>query len=462
MSKDVSGGQDAGDSGSERIEDSQRRDAMKFVGTAALLAVPAGLTTLSSEAASAAELLPMTSYSPAKSQEAWKVFHDEVDDFRAWLMSQPFAKASMARAQAEYLAIQMPSITFMYYGGGHTGYPLIRTDSFFVPMLYTTGFPNPDFIYRFVFLDGSRPYRMWGKLGSARLFNNVQMFSAFFGSSEPMIGTQTFSVFDYAKVDGSFEILLGPDVPADQGIRLNPKHRGMFLAFREAIVDWDNETRMDISIELLDDVNDPAVFDEDEMAERILSSARFIGRRRKTLETNWNVALGDGVWHKFKQLPHVEESTNKLGANPLAHYLYLPYDFADDEALVVEMVLPDCVYWGVQMMDMWMQSLDYSFHQSSLNNAQCKPDDDGVLRMVVAHRDPGVPNWVDTVAPSAGVLVYRVYDSKGEVLVPIVKRVKLADVRKELPKGTQVVTAEQRKQQLKARSRASLGRYGYF
>lgn len=462
MSNDFNGDNDATNPGSDGNLDSQRRDTMKLISTAALSVATAGLTTPSAEAASAAELSSVTSYSSAKSQEAWKVFHNEIDEFRAWLLSQPFAESSMARAQAEYLSVQMPSMTFMYYGGSHTGYPLIRTDSFFVPLLYTTGFPNPDFIYRFVFLDGARPYRLWGKLGSARLFNNVQMFSAFFGSAEPMIGTQTFSVFDYADDDGSFEILLGPDVPADKGIRLNPAHHGMFLAFREAIVDWGNDTRMEISIELLDDVYDPIVFDEDEMAERILSSARFIGRRRMTLETNWKVALGDGVWHMFKQLPHVEESTNKLGANPLARYLYLPYDFPVDEALVIEMIVPDCAYWGTQMMDMWMQSLDYSFHQSSLNKSQCQPDDDGVLRLVVAHRDPGVPNWIDPVAPSAGVLVYRVYDPKGEVLIPTVKRIKLADARNELPKSTQVVTAEQRKQNLKVRSRASLGRYGYF
>lgn len=462
MSKDLNGYNDATNPGSGGIADSQRREAMKLVGAAALLAGPTSPAVLGSEQALAAVPTAPTSKSPVKSQEAWKVFHNEIDEFRAWLLSQPFAESSMARAQAEYLSIQMPSMTFMYYGGSHTGYPLIRTDSFFVPLLYTTGFPNPDFVYRFVFLDGARPYRMWGKLGSARLFNNVQMFSAFFGSAEPMIGTQTFSVFDYADDDGSFEILLGPDVPADKGIRLNPAHHGMFLAFREAIVDWGNDTRMEISIELLDDVYDPIVFDEDEMAERILSSARFMGRRRKTLETNWNVALGDGVWHKFKQLPHVEESTNKLGANPLARYLYLPYDFPDDEALVIEMIVPDCAYWGTQMMDMWMQSLDYSFHQSSLNKAQCQPDDDGVLRLVVAHRDPGVPNWIDPVAQAPGVLVYRVYDTKDEVQVPTVKRLKLADVRKELPGTTVVVAADQRKQQLKARARRSLGRYGYF
>lgn len=402
-----------------------------------------------------------SSHASESMQDAWQTYHNELNGFREWMLAQPYSKHPMVRAQAEYLAQQMPGVAFMYYGASHTGYPLIRGDSFFTPLMYNWGFPNPDFVYRYVFLDGARSYRIWGKLGTARVFNDIHLFTSFWGSKEPSSATQHFSIFDYAGSDDSFEIFLGPDVSADKGIRLNPEHHGVFLAMREAFVDW-NETRMDISIELLGDAGDPIVFDEAEMTERALSSARFVGYKRTFLEFSWKIALGDGVWHQFKQVPHVAASSDEVGANPAAHYLYLPYDFTEDEALVVEMVPPKCTYWGTQMMDIWLQTNDYSFHQSSLNNAQSVVDDDGVLRLVIAHRDPGVPNWVDTVTPAPGILVYRVYEAQHEVAVPTVKRVALADVRKEVPANTTVVTPEQRDVQLKARAHASLGRYGYF
>ena len=34
-------------------------------------------------------------------------------------------------------------------------------------------------------------------------------------------------------------------------------------------------------------------------------------------------------------------------------------------------------------------------------------DDDGVLRVVVAHDDPGVANWLDTAGHSAGPVILR-------------------------------------------------------
>jgi len=436
--------------------DSQRREAMKLVGTAALMTAPTGSVLLASQPAAAS---PSSSHG---AQQAWQDFQAEANRFREWMLSQPFANSPLIRAQADYLAMQLPSFTFMYHGGSHTDYPLIRTDSFFVPMLYTTGFPNPDFIYRHVFLNGARRYRMWGKLGSARHMNNVQVFTAFFGSKDPMIGLQNFSIFDYAKDDGSFEFLLGPDVPDDRGIRLKPECPEMFLAFREVMLDWGNETRMEIYIEMLDEATASITFGEAEMIERLNSSTRWIARRQKTLEDTWELAIGDGVWHKMKALEHTAENTNKHGANAIAYYNYLPYDFPEDEALILEFKSINCTYWGTQMMDMWMQTLDFSFRQSSLNKAQSALDEDGVYRMVISHRDPGVPNWIDTVAPVPGILVFRVYGAKEAFELPTVKRVALADLRSNLPAGTGVITPEQRKALLQKRSRDSLGRYGYF
>ncbi len=36
-----------------------------------------------------------------------------------------------------------------------------------------------------------------------------------------------------------------------------------------------------------------------------------------------------------------------------------------------------------------------------------KPDDDGMVRFVVAYTDPGVPNWLDTTGRPAGFLTVR-------------------------------------------------------
>ena len=64
-------------------------------------------------------------------------------------------------------------------------------------------------------------------------------------------------------------------------------------------------------------------------------------------------------------------------------------------------------YTGISLANLWGESLDFANHQASLNGFQAEVDDDGVLRFVVAHRDPGVPNWLDTAGHARGALALR-------------------------------------------------------
>ena len=64
---------------------------------------------------------------------------------------------------------------------------------------------------------------------------------------------------------------------------------------------------------------------------------------------------------------------------------------------------PRAKYWSIDLCNFWLESLDYANHQSSLNGHQAVVDADGVFRAVVAHRDPGVPNWLDTGRPPRGL-----------------------------------------------------------
>jgi len=54
-----------------------------------------------------------------------------------------------------------------------------------------------------------------------------------------------------------------------------------------------------------------------------------------------------------------------------------------------------------------MQTLPYDRRQVSLNRTQTVTEDDGSFRMVLAHRDPGVPNWLETRGLSHGTMFWR-------------------------------------------------------
>jgi hypothetical protein len=54
-----------------------------------------------------------------------------------------------------------------------------------------------------------------------------------------------------------------------------------------------------------------------------------------------------------------------------------------------------------------MESLDYRYHRIALNHAQVRPGPDGQVRLVVAHQDPGLPNWIQTAGHRRGTMCLR-------------------------------------------------------
>ena len=55
-------------------------------------------------------------------------------------------------------------------------------------------------------------------------------------------------------------------------------------------------------------------------------------------------------------------------------------------------------------------------------------DSDGGFTFVVAHRDPGVPNWLDTEGRAMGNLYWRYLLSTGDIERPVCEVVSIDDV----------------------------------
>src|SRR3546814_12850407 len=85
--------------------------------------------------------------------------------------------------------------------------------------------------------------------------------------------------------------------------------------------------------------------------------------------------------------------------------------------------------------DLWYNN------QASLNNAQWRVDGDGILRVVVSAKDPGVPNWLDTPGHPSGAIQGRWTDCNAQP-VPSVRNVARAEVRASLPAETPSIPPE--------------------
>ena len=116
------------------------------------------------------------------------------------------------------------------------------------------------------------------------------------------------------------------------------------------------------------------------------------------------------------------------------------FELEPDEALILEVEPPKGVYWSYSLGNQWWETIHYGRHQSSLNAHQANVDSDGVLRVVVSSRDPGVANWLDAAGHSNGAMILRCVRTE-TAPTPTARVVKFADIESELPAETKRVTA---------------------
>ena len=106
-----------------------------------------------------------------------------------------------------------------------------------------------------------------------------------------------------------------------------------------------------------------------------------------------------------------------------------------DEAVILEVALPACDYWVVQLGNRFWESLDWDRRQSSLNHRQATLDDDGVFRAVISVDDPGIPNWLDPAGNPSGSILGRMINP-ADVPTTTLIVAPVADLADHLPAGT--------------------------
>ena len=132
------------------------------------------------------------------------------------------------------------------------------------------------------------------------------------------------------------------------------------------------------------------------------------------------------------------------------------FDITADDAVIVTVKPAHAAgYQSFELANPWLQSLEFVHHQSSLNVKQARVDADGLVRHVVSLVDPAVPNWVDPVAHSHGVIFER-WQKMAAVLTPdehpSTHVVRLSQLRRALPADTPSVTPAERAQSLHRRA----------
>jgi hypothetical protein len=345
---------------------------------------------------------------------------------------------------------------------------------------------NADALYLNAEIDGARRYRIVGRAADCRHWRGAPAASA--GRKAPQ-----YVIFeaatDYAgdsgsiaelrpgrragtgkldsselsvDADGRFEILLAPERPAgydgnfiatrrtrsvkrkDGGEDL-ATYTARHLTLRELFHDWEREDALELAISPLDDDDvPPAALDAARAAGEIGRMAAIVEHQMKFWNEFYAVVLethadmnGDGKRFMPRNDFNAPNAATLATGGGQSTNVYAGgvYELGPEEALVVEVHVPiSPLYQGFHLANLWGESLDYANHQSSLNAFQSARDADGAFRYVVAHRDPGVANWLDTTGVPVGFMTFRWTYAEAPDDVPTVGVVKtdVADVRRHL------------------------------
>ena len=128
------------------------------------------------------------------------------------------------------------------------------------------------------------------------------------------------------------------------------------------------------------------------------------------------------------RLPRFDlETSLAAGGDPNIAYYHSHWALAEDEALLVDVTPPECEYWNFQLNNYWMESLDYRHFRVHTNKHLAHYDVDGSVRLIVAHQDPGLPNWLETAGHASGTMCFRWVRAK-EHPEPRTRLVKLANL----------------------------------
>ena len=137
-----------------------------------------------------------------------------------------------------------------------------------------------------------------------------------------------------------------------------------------------------------------------------------------------------------------------------ARYAFCFFELAADEALYIESSVPEARYWGLQLAtNSWFEQVDPIHRISSINQKQAHVDADGRIRLVIAHDDPGVPNWLDTGGHHDGLCTFRWFWPKSDP-TPSTRLVKLSEVAGLMPADSPPVDAAARAAEIRERKRA--------
>jgi hypothetical protein len=269
---------------------------------------------------------------------------------------------------------------------------------------------NPDAIYHWARIRGDRSYRIVGRRGAETYTSfTVHARDAGGGALERVVADINDRALQ-VDADGRYEIVLSADEHPGNWLPLDPEATTIitrhYYAWPQSAA-GDSTVSVPLRIEPLDDPGPPPRLDDATLTARLRMLAGWV--RAETIARPVLTSVPSFVSVVPNQLPQPANfrsaAVEAWGAVDI-YYASAKFSLRPDEALVIDGIMPKCAFANVMLWNKYMQTLEYRYRQTSLNNTQLHTID-GSFRVVIAHTNPGVPNWLDTEGRPNGTVFWR-------------------------------------------------------
>ncbi len=275
---------------------------------------------------------------------------------------------------------------------------------------------NPDVNYWFVSVRPDERYRLYGNRGGAPYLGFTIGTDVIRGAQgrTGTLGQHYIDQFEVAP-NGDFEILAAAEEP--------PAHGGNFMrlpagsaqiAVRETFTDRKTQRTAMLRIERLGERLPPPRAEPEQIAEKLAAMSRYLLVIAHTCAMLWKSSAANtnrivGV----AGAQHVRKQENEIDTHSDTDMVYMGGRFRLEpgEALRITLRRPPYpfVYWGLVLVNPWMESYDFRHATTHLSNGTAQPDANGDWTLVVAPEDPGlgVRNWLDAGGRREGFMLLR-------------------------------------------------------
>lgn len=401
-------------------------------------------------------------YNPATpEQEAmnavWTRFGEDIAALHEVVQGAPFNQDEQTAAEGYRHMARFLSTFLAYHTDlGDPDYPQFLR---FPNAVARLGWDNPDNPYLAFPVRGDHEYRLRGNVNSFDLVT-INVYSGLLGHT-PI--TDIRNVSGIASEDmivdenGDFVLTLSAEPAAGNWLALEPD--AYFVIVRRLVSDWERTDEGLWEVLNLTTLGQGAPRTEPAtIARQLEDAAAQVRNLRELLTVAHRITFQLAIRPNEISEP-AETDPNIPMADPFQAASRGWFRLAEDEVLLVEAPVAECLYTNIQLANVWMESLDYASRQTSLNHATAHVDADERVRYVISQRDPGVQNWLDTAGHSEGSLVARwTYCDEYPTGISA-QLIDLADLDDHLPADTPRVNPEERTRTIAARQAAISRRF---